>query len=241
MIFPLTSPTKQTRNDFEQQHQNWLLLNSASGLLALTVLAFGIDYAKPVVLTWLVVSYAALIILCKPEKSPADLATISRVILSALAFAWPAGGTIILYLFVFAAITDAIDGWLARRRHPTEYGAVLDMEADQLLIFCLAAVLSTTSGLGITLLVLPALKYAFTLAQAGLKLKFADPKPMDGDNSRAKTIYVLGLLGLIINLIPGLPVAFGDIILTMVTLLISASFFLDFVWLVRHRESGIKP
>ena len=95
MIFPLTSPTKQTRNDFEQQHQNWLLLNSASGLLALTVLAFGIDYAKPVVLTWLVASYAALIILCKPEKSPADLATISRVILSALAFAWPAGGTII--------------------------------------------------------------------------------------------------------------------------------------------------
>jgi hypothetical protein len=63
---------------------------------------------------------------------------------------------------------------------------------------------------------------------------------MDGDNSRAKTIYVLGLLGLIINLIPGLPQAFGEIILMMVTLLISASFFLDFVWLVRNRQRDIK-
>lgn len=158
-----------------------------------------------------------------------------------MAFAWPTGGTIILYLFVLAAITDAIDGWLARRRQPTEYGAVIDMEADQLLIFCLAAVLSTTSELGITLLVLPALKYVFTLAQAGLRLKYADPKPMDGDNSRAKTIYVLGLLGLIINLIPGLPQAFGEIILMMVMLLISASFFLDFVWLLRGQQRDIKP
>lgn len=240
LIVPILSLTKPTRTDVKQHHQNWLLFSSASGLLALTILVTDIDYAKPIVLTWLLISYSVLIILCKPEKSPADLAPISRVILSALAFAWPAGGTIILYLFILAAITHAIDVWLARRHHPTEYGAVLDREADQLLIFCLAAVLSTTSTLGITLVVLPAIKYTFTLAQAGLRLTYADPKAMHDDNSRAKTIYVFSLLGLIINLVPGLPQALGEIILMMVTLLISSSFFLDFVWLVRNRKSGIK-
>ncbi len=38
------------------------------------------------------------------------------------------------WLFVAAGVSDAVDGWLARRRGPTPVGAVLDPMADKLLL-----------------------------------------------------------------------------------------------------------
>lgn len=210
-------------------------------MLVLTFLTTDNVYETPIVLTWIAVNYAALLLICRPERSPADLTTIARVILSAAAFAWPNAGLVVLALFVLAAMTDALDGWLARRRNPTEYGAILDMEADQLLILCLAAVLSTTSVLGYLLLLLPALKYFFVPLQAVLRVKYADPKPIDGNNTRAKTIYVVALIGLLINLTPNIRQPFGDIILALATFLITTSFLLDFSWLLRAKTRRSKP
>jgi CDP-diacylglycerol--glycerol-3-phosphate 3-phosphatidyltransferase len=49
--------------------------------------------------------------------------------------------------FAFAALTDAVDGWLARRRAtPTLHGAVLDPIADKVLVLGTAAAL-VVSGL----------------------------------------------------------------------------------------------
>jgi CDP-diacylglycerol--glycerol-3-phosphate 3-phosphatidyltransferase len=50
-------------------------------------------------------------------------------------------------MFAFAALTDAVDGWLARRRStPTLHGAVLDPIADKVLVLGTAAAL-VVSGL----------------------------------------------------------------------------------------------
>jgi CDP-diacylglycerol--glycerol-3-phosphate 3-phosphatidyltransferase len=50
-------------------------------------------------------------------------------------------------LFAFGALTDAVDGWLARRRpSPTLHGAVLDPLADKVLVLGTAAAL-VVSGL----------------------------------------------------------------------------------------------
>ena len=38
------------------------------------------------------------------------------------------------WLFVAAGVSDAVDGWLARRRGPTVVGTVLDPVADKVLL-----------------------------------------------------------------------------------------------------------
>ena len=46
------------------------------------------------------------------------------------------------WLFLGAGVSDAIDGWLARRRGPTYVGAVLDPVADKALLVAMYVVLS---------------------------------------------------------------------------------------------------
>jgi CDP-diacylglycerol--glycerol-3-phosphate 3-phosphatidyltransferase len=52
-----------------------------------------------------------------------------------------------LTLFVLAALTDVIDGWIARRRGPTALGALLDPLADKVLVVGALIALSTV-GVG---------------------------------------------------------------------------------------------
>src|SRR5579872_1064477 len=45
-------------------------------------------------------------------------------------------------LFVLAGASDAVDGWLARRRGPTAAGALLDPLADKVLLVCMYVTLA---------------------------------------------------------------------------------------------------
>ena len=48
---------------------------------------------------------------------------------------WPAGHTMAAWVFVFAALTDWLDGWIARRYDLTSaFGAFLDPVADKLMV-----------------------------------------------------------------------------------------------------------
>jgi phosphatidylglycerophosphate synthase len=66
---------------------------------------------------------------------PANAVTLSRGLLIAPIFGllWAGLGTAALALYVLAALTDLVDGWLARRlRQSSEFGAQLDAVVDNL-------------------------------------------------------------------------------------------------------------
>ncbi|RME82072.1 MAG: CDP-diacylglycerol--glycerol-3-phosphate 3-phosphatidyltransferase, partial [Zetaproteobacteria bacterium] len=75
------------------------------------------------------------------------LARIALVPLMVAAFYLPVwGGKLAAALFVLAAITDGLDGWLARvRNETTSFGSFLDPVADKLLV-ATALVLLTAHG-----------------------------------------------------------------------------------------------
>ena len=72
--------------------------------------------------------------------TPPDALTISRFLLAGLIMGFlfaavPFGKTLALVVFVAAAITDALDGWLARRFYgTTAFGSLLDPLADKVLV-----------------------------------------------------------------------------------------------------------
>ncbi|MBV8578567.1 MAG: CDP-alcohol phosphatidyltransferase family protein [Acetobacteraceae bacterium] len=53
----------------------------------------------------------------------------------------------VFYLFVAAGLSDAVDGWLARRRGTTALGAVLDPVADKALLITMYVTLAAISVL----------------------------------------------------------------------------------------------
>ncbi len=58
--------------------------------------------------------------------------------------AWPAGRYVAMAIFVAMALSDGLDGYLARRRgQATQLGAFLDPLADKLLITCAALLLAS--------------------------------------------------------------------------------------------------
>ena len=52
---------------------------------------------------------------------------------------------IVFFLFVLAGLSDAIDGWLARRRGPSALGAVLDPVADKALLVTMYVTLAAVN------------------------------------------------------------------------------------------------
>jgi phosphatidylglycerophosphate synthase len=69
------------------------------------------------------------------QFKPANAVTLSRGLLIAPIFGllWAGQGTAALALYVLAALTDLLDGWLARRlRQSSEFGAQLDAVVDNL-------------------------------------------------------------------------------------------------------------
>jgi len=59
--------------------------------------------------------------------------------------AWPAGRQVAMGIFVAMSLSDAADGYLARRRgQATQLGAFLDPLADKLLITCAALLLASS-------------------------------------------------------------------------------------------------
>ncbi|MEO1089437.1 MAG: CDP-alcohol phosphatidyltransferase family protein [Pseudomonadota bacterium] len=83
------------------------------------------------------------------RPAAANAVTFARMIL-----AIPAGGLIVagqgplaFAAIALASVSDAIDGWLARRYGPTVFGSWLDAAADRLLIAVVLAALCWTAAL----------------------------------------------------------------------------------------------
>ncbi len=104
-------------------------------------------------------------------------------------------------LFIFAALTDAADGWLARRWGVTSLlGAGLDHAADKVLSLCAAlALIATWAPLDVVLILLAIL--ARDAAIGGLREGLAGGGQAFGVGAlgKAKTVCLLGGLAALIS------------------------------------------
>jgi CDP-diacylglycerol---glycerol-3-phosphate 3-phosphatidyltransferase len=104
--------------------------------------------------------------------SLADALAVARA-LTTIPIAWAiAGGEtpLALGLFLVAASTDAVDGWIARRRGTTALGALLDPLADKVLVVGVLVALSV-AGVGWPVTVVAILTGARELVVAGARVR----------------------------------------------------------------------
>ena len=231
----------------DEGYRRWVLAESASGLLVLIVVAVYPALAINLLLPWALCSYGILMLLGADLTRAADGITLSRVLLASAALAsgqYADAFAIQLILFSVAAFTDLADGWLARRSGPTDSGAVLDMEADQMLVLMLAVAVLESSPVGAAVLLLPGLKYGFALCNYAFGLQTGDPKPVSGDNRRAKLIYVF-VLSALFSALPALATPMLSTILLGIALpALCTSFAADFLYQWRYQRGnrrGVAP
>lgn len=218
--------------------ERWML---AQAVLWILVCALSLRYdgafvlAAPLVL----LSYAALWVLLGAGRTVADWITGSRLVLLCAVFAscmlegeisGPAW-----FVLCFAAFADLADGWAARRWGGTPGGAILDMEADQfsLLIFAICA--HALDGAGFYVFALPAFRYLYVLGMGLRGFAIHDPKPLDGDNRRAKTICAIVVISLLAMLCPYLMPEADFWLAVLAIALIAFSYASDVVQLFARR------
>ena len=135
-----------------------------------------------------------------------------------------------LTLASIALVLDWVDGRVARLFHqPSQFGARFDVEIDSLFLVTVCLVLIERQALGGWILVLPALRPLFFVAQSWLSLR---RRSLPSSRRRSLVAGVAATL-LVIAMIPGY--AFGAVLLTSAALVITAiSFAVDLTWLISN-------
>ena len=219
----------------------WLRTQSLAWLLVCIWLLASTPPSGPnglLLASGLVVSFALLVGLLRAGRRIADLATIARLVALAILVA-TAGPTATLGWWcgaVAVVCADLLDGALARRFGGSEAGAVLDMEADQLVVFGLTATLVQQGG-GVHVLALPAMRWAFVLASWWLGIPAHEPKPVEGDNRRGRLVCAAVMVALLLALAPGVPRMAGDVATAVAVLLLGWSFSGDARHLLARRST----
>jgi CDP-diacylglycerol--glycerol-3-phosphate 3-phosphatidyltransferase len=190
---------------WQSGYRMWLDWTTLAGLFLLLLAAFTPFYA---VLLAIIFHGAAGIFLwtLKPHSTtPADRLTLIRgggiMALYPVALTGAHWGLLLALASLLAAM-DLVDGWIARRTGATDFGAVLDMEMDQLMVLALSLIALQIAGLPSWLLLFPGLRYLHLAALRLGRLPRIDPKPKDGDNRRARLICAVVIVVLLSNLIP---------------------------------------
>ena len=153
-----------------------------------------------------------------------------------LGFFWGATWGLLALACLWASL-DLIDGALARRFGATAFGAVFDMEMDQLMVTALALLGVLFTGLGPWLLLFPALRYIHLLLLRHRNLPRLDPKPKAGDNRRARLICALVVVVLLSNLLPlTIALEWRALANGLALALLVWSFADDFVFIATHQR-----
>jgi phosphatidylglycerophosphate synthase len=146
---------------------------------------------------------------------------------------WTSNALLIAAIAILALSLDGVDGWLARRsKTQSRFGARFDMEADSVLVLVLALLAWQSGHAGAWVLLAGLLRYGF-LAAALLWRWLDRPLP---HSQRRKTICVLELVALIACLAPVLPDAWRTAAAVDAVLMVTWSFALDVLWLLRRRH-----
>jgi phosphatidylglycerophosphate synthase len=225
----------------ESAYERWLTASSASGL---AVLALALPYPSVAVLVflgWGGLFSAWLIIVGAGLRTPADGLTLLRLLLMFLAVALVFAEAWIPFavlLFTVSLLLDLVDGWLAGKYGGTTWGAVYDMESDQLWVMGIAVGIHSHHPSLAWVLIFPALKFLQVLSLRIAGLPAADPKPVDGDNRRGRAVFAIVATGLLVSLLPGLPGALRAGVLLACLLLLVGSFAADqlHLWKTARRK-----
>lgn len=185
-------------------------------------------------------SYLALWGILRAGRRAADWVTLVRFAgFQALFVAVVLSGTLDWTLWiglVAVVLLDLADGWVARRYGGSSAGAILDMETDQLVTLGLALLACGYARVGIWILLLPAFKYGYVLWTGLLRLPFHDPRPMHGENQRAKTICAVVMVVLLTCTMPVLPAIVRFVTGWFAVVLLAYSFGSDAWFLTRQRR-----
>lgn len=138
----------------------------------------------------------------------------------------------VLAVATVALALDGVDGWLARRSGlASEFGARFDMEVDALLALILACLALSSGKVGVWVLALGAMRYAYLAA--GLVLPWLNgPLPQ---RFRRKAVCVVQIAVLILLLAPVVTAPVAQALAGAATLLLGWSFAVDILWLARRR------
>ncbi|MFT5175306.1 MAG: phosphatidylglycerophosphate synthase [Gammaproteobacteria bacterium] len=130
-----------------------------------------------------------------------------------------------------ASVTDALDGWLARRMGiVSDFGARFDMETDAALIAVLALLAWTWQRAGDWVLLAGAARYVFVVGTYYCHWMRAQlPSSL-----RRKVVCVLQVVTLVVCLVPLLTPAASALIAAAGVFALLGSFTVDTLWLARH-------
>ena len=186
-------------------------------------------------------SFAALFLAIGAGRRVADYVTTARFVglLAVCWIAWTGDG---LGWWLFAAAVgvvsaDLLDGLCARRFGGSPAGALLDMETDQFTTLALALLIHGTVGVGPWVLVLPGFRYAYVAYMQLSGGPAHDPKPCDGDNSRARLICAAVMVLMLVALLPAASFLVSSLACGVAIVLLAYSYGSDLVFLSRQSAS----
>lgn len=137
-----------------------------------------------------------------------------------------------------ALILDAVDGWMARKYQiSSQYGRVIDMEVDHMTTSLLVAVSVMIVGIDAWFLVLNLLRPAYLLfgKQKLNEVEYRKPAQL----IRAKVIFALSQILLIINLAPILSIEVKSQLSLLNLILLTYSFGVDLILERRHHKEAL--
>ena len=223
----------------EEGYERWLTVSSLSGLAVLGLAVPSPFAAGIAFLGWGCVFSGWLYFLGGGPRTAADALTLLRLLILFAAVVLLCvfhAAALALILFAVSLLLDMVDGWLARRNGDTAWGAVYDMESDQAWVMGISIGIHALHPSVAWVLIFPALRFFQVLFLKIIKLPASDPKPVDGNNMRARTIFAIVAGGLLLSLLPNLSSGPRSGILLACLLLLSGSFLSDQCHLWKHRR-----
>ena len=144
-----------------------------------------------------------------------------------------AGRWLVVTLAGLVLALDGVDGWVARRSGTVgEFGARFDMELDALLLLGLSVLVWQTGQVGVWVLLIGGMRYAF-VAAAWLLPWMQQPLP---PSFRRKTACVVQGVVLVAILVPWVPVWLATVAAAAALACLAGSFVADIRWLALARN-----
>ncbi len=141
---------------------------------------------------------------------------------------WVVGvGTAIMLL-------DGVDGWVARRTGTSSsFGALFDMETDAFLMLVLSTMVWAEGRAGVWVLLIGAMRYLFVAAGVVLPALRGELFP----SFRRKLVCVIQGIALLVALGPIIPAPAAVGVSALALAMLTWSFGIDTVWLLRPRTT----
>ncbi len=193
-----------------------------------------------------------LILLTRPTGFPGKgMGAANRVTLLRIVVALPVAGLAlqggelvtparwwIVGLGTIALVLDGFDGWVARRTgSATSFGARFDMETDALLLVVLSLLAWRSGQVGVWVLAIGAMRYAFVAASYGVE-RLRRPLPA---SLRRKVVCVVQGIALLVCLGPIVPVGLAQAAAGSALAALTASFAIDTWWLLNRSSPDQVP